>query len=75
VVELIVQVDRGADQGQVAERLREVAELLAGASDLLGVQPQVKSRRPPRVSQIPSSGWSQWSQSQSMKSTISIQLW
>jgi hypothetical protein len=38
VVELSVKVDSGADQGQVAERLRDVAELLAGAADLLGEQ-------------------------------------
>jgi hypothetical protein len=30
VVELMVEVDGGADQGQVAEGLREVAELLPG---------------------------------------------
>src|SRR5262245_61930403 len=41
VVELVVEVDRGGDQGQVAERLREVAQLLPGAADLLGVQAQV----------------------------------
>src|SRR6516162_620157 len=41
VIELVVEVDRGADQGQVTERLREVAELTAGAVDLLGVQAQV----------------------------------
>jgi hypothetical protein len=31
VLELVVQVDRRVDQRQVAEGLREVAELLAGA--------------------------------------------
>jgi hypothetical protein len=41
VVELVVEVDRGVDQGQVTERLREVAELLAGAADFLGVQPKM----------------------------------
>src|SRR6266550_8854872 len=41
VVELVVEVDRGVDQGQVAERLREVAELLTGAADLLGKQAQM----------------------------------
>jgi hypothetical protein len=30
VLELVVQVDRRVDQRQVAEGLREVAELLAG---------------------------------------------
>jgi len=29
-IELVVQVDRGADQRQMAEGLREVADLLAG---------------------------------------------
>src|SRR5215469_13279364 len=38
VIELVVQVEGGADQGQVAERLREVTQLLAGLADLLGVQ-------------------------------------
>src|SRR6266498_2012219 len=33
----------------------------------------VKSRRPPRVSQIPSSGWSQWSISHSRLRVSSIQ--
>src|ERR1700750_3145802 len=42
-IELAVEVDRGADQRQVAEGLREVAELLAGAADLLGEQAQVVS--------------------------------
>jgi hypothetical protein len=37
-VELVVEVDRRVDERQVAERLREVAELLAGEPDLLGVQ-------------------------------------
>src|SRR5215471_5479122 len=41
VVELVVEVDRGADQGEVAERLREVAELLPRAADLLGIQAQM----------------------------------
>jgi hypothetical protein len=36
VVELAVQVDRHADQRQMAEGLREVAELLARVADLLG---------------------------------------
>src|SRR5689334_5917093 len=36
-----VQVEGGADEGQVGERLREVALLLAGAADLLGVQAEV----------------------------------
>src|ERR1700748_1113867 len=40
-IELAVEVDRAADQRQVAEGLREVAELLAGAADLLGEQAQV----------------------------------
>jgi hypothetical protein len=41
VVELVVEGDGGVDQRQVGERLREVAQLLAGLADLLGVQPQV----------------------------------
>src|SRR5689334_16247177 len=41
VIELVVEVDRSADQGQMAERLREIAELTAGAVDLLGVQAEV----------------------------------
>jgi hypothetical protein len=36
-----VQVDRGADQGEVGEGLREVAESLPGHADLLGIQPEV----------------------------------
>src|ERR1700760_1408831 len=40
-IELTVEVDRGADQRQVAEGLREVAELLAGSVDLLGEQAEV----------------------------------
>src|SRR6201987_4876319 len=40
-VELAVQVDGGADQRQVTEGLREVAELAAGGVDLLGEQAQV----------------------------------
>ena len=39
MVELVVEVDRGVDQREVAERLWEVAELLASGSDLLGKQP------------------------------------
>src|SRR5215467_6110672 len=41
VVELVVEVDRGGDQRQVAERLWEVAQLLPGAADLLRIQPQM----------------------------------
>src|SRR5438105_3686127 len=41
LVELAVEVDGGADQRQMAEGLREVAELLTGAADLLGEQAQV----------------------------------
>jgi hypothetical protein len=33
-VQFPVERDRGVDQGQVGERLREVAELLAGGPDL-----------------------------------------
>ena len=33
-VKFPVERDRGVDQGQVSERLREVAELFAGGSDL-----------------------------------------
>src|SRR6185436_13456786 len=36
-----IEIESGADQGQVGERLREVAELLAGGPDLLRVQPEV----------------------------------
>ena len=36
-----VEVERGADQRQVGECLREVALLVAGAADLLGVQAEV----------------------------------
>src|SRR5215469_2196469 len=39
--ERAVEVERGADQRQVGEGLREVALLLAGTADLLGVQAQV----------------------------------
>ena len=45
VVELVVEVDGGVDQGQVGERLGEVAELLAGEPDLLGVQARGGWRR------------------------------
>ena len=41
MVELVVEVDGGVDEGQVAEGLGEVAELLAGEADLLGVQAEV----------------------------------
>ena len=41
MVELAVEVDRRADQRQVAEGLREVPQLLAGTADLLGVQAEV----------------------------------
>src|SRR4029453_5049903 len=41
VVELVGEVDGGVDQRQVGERLGEVAQLLTGLADLLGVQPQV----------------------------------
>src|SRR5918993_5756489 len=40
-VELGVEVDRGADQREVAEGLREVADLFAGRRDLLGVETEV----------------------------------
>src|SRR6476620_10973641 len=36
-----VEVDRGADQREVGEGLGEVALLLAGAADLLGVEAHV----------------------------------
>src|SRR4028119_72833 len=36
-----VEVEGGADEGQVGEGLREVAQGLAGVPDLLGVQPEV----------------------------------
>src|SRR6266705_1349078 len=45
VVELVVQVDGGVDQRQVAERLGEVAKLFAGDPDLLGVQAEVVAVR------------------------------
>ena len=38
-VELLVEADGGADQGQMSECLREVAEQLAGRADLLREQP------------------------------------
>jgi hypothetical protein len=41
VVELLVKVHRGVDQGQVGERLGEVAQLPASWSDLLGEQANV----------------------------------
>jgi len=41
VFDLVVEVDRSADKGQVAKGLREIAELLAGAADLLGIQAEV----------------------------------
>src|SRR5215218_8418845 len=41
VVELGVQVERRVDVRQVAERLREVAQSLAGQPDLLGIESQV----------------------------------
>src|SRR4051812_16163441 len=36
-----VEVEGSADQGQVGEGLREVAQRLAGRTDLLGVEPEV----------------------------------
>jgi hypothetical protein len=39
--ELAVEVDGGADQREVGERLGEVAELLAGGSDFFGVEAEV----------------------------------
>jgi hypothetical protein len=39
-VELVVEVDGGVDQRQVAGGLGEVAQLLAGRADLLGVRPR-----------------------------------
>src|SRR3954465_14681013 len=41
VVELAVQVDRGTDESEMAEGLREVAELVAGRADLFGVEAEV----------------------------------
>src|SRR5215217_1485300 len=38
VVELVVELDRRVDEGQMRERLGEVAELLTGEADLLGEQ-------------------------------------
>jgi hypothetical protein len=43
MVELVVQVDRGADEGQVAEGLGEVAELLAGISALQAMDRELVS--------------------------------
>src|SRR6266542_184551 len=40
-VQPAVQADRRVDEGEVGERLREVADLLAGERDLLRVQAQV----------------------------------
>ena len=40
-VQRTIQVERGADQRQVRERLREVARRLARGPDLLGVQADV----------------------------------
>ena len=45
VVELIVQVERCVDERQVAERLREVAKLLARQPDLLRVETGVVGGR------------------------------
>src|SRR5215213_107557 len=36
-----VEVEGGADEGQVGEGLREVAQGLAAGTDLLGVEPEV----------------------------------
>jgi hypothetical protein len=36
-----VEIERGADQGEVGKGLWEVAQLLAGTADFLGEQPQV----------------------------------
>ena len=41
LVQAVVQADRGVDERQMGEGLREVAQLLARAADLLGVQAQV----------------------------------
>src|SRR4051794_2322560 len=41
VLELIVQVDRRADEREMAERLREVTDLLPRRPDLLGVKTKV----------------------------------
>src|SRR5690349_3746031 len=41
VVELVVEVHGGVDEREVAERLREVAELLPREPDLLGVEAEV----------------------------------
>src|SRR6202011_5174666 len=41
VIELVVQVDRGADQRQMTECLREVADLLAREPYFLGVQAEM----------------------------------
>ena len=41
MVELVVEGDGGVDQRQVGEGLGEVAQLLAGLADLLGVQAEV----------------------------------
>src|SRR5262249_16125772 len=41
LVERAIQVVRGADERQVSERLRVVAERFTGAARLLGVQPEV----------------------------------
>src|SRR5215207_4476038 len=41
VVELVVEVHGGVDEGEVAECLREIAELLPREPDLLGVEAEV----------------------------------
>src|ERR687897_1229210 len=59
VVDLVVEVERRVDERQVAERLREVAKLLAGQPNLLGVETEVVGvgahllQRQPRILEPP----------------------
>src|SRR2546429_4475309 len=52
-VQLAVEVHRRADQGKVAERLREIADLLASGCDLLRVQAQRATGDRHEVDELP----------------------
>jgi len=60
--EATVEVERGADQRQVGQRLGEVPWLLSGAADLLGIQAYVVGvgehllEREPRLVEAPGAG-------------------
>src|SRR6266540_1732377 len=62
VVQPLVDADRGVDQREVGERLREVADLLAGGVDLLGIEAEVVGigqhlrERQPGVVEAPRAG-------------------